>query len=290
MARMGASGNDVSDEAHLTIGDVAARTGVGTATLRAWERRHDFPHPSRLPGGHRRYREDQCEQVKEVVRRRDSGVRLEVAIADVRMAGSRGGPESPSVFASLRARHPQLEALRLRKSMMMSLSWAIEDEALATAARPVIFGAFQRTKHFEVARSRWEELARVADVAVVFSAFPDLRADLSPVRVPLTPEAPMRHEWSVVCDSADFCAALSAWELPGQDDKRNADRVMEGIWTVDPWVVRDAALTCARVAQEYGYDDGGQMRRTLDERPVSAASAPMVTLFNRIVGYADSVR
>ncbi|WP_299052305.1 DICT sensory domain-containing protein [uncultured Nocardioides sp.] len=280
----------MSDEAHLTIGDVAARTGVSTTTLRAWERRHDFPHPARLPGGHRRYREDQCEQVKEVARRRDRGVRLEIAIADVMMASSRSGPQAPSVFASLRSRHPHLEALRLRKSMMMSLSWAIEDEALATAARPVIFGNFQRTRHFEIAQSRWEELARVADVAVVFSAFPDLRTDVAPVRVPLAPDAPMRHEWSVVCDSAEFCAALSAWELPGQEDKPNADRVMEGMWTVDPWVVRDAALTCVRVAQDYGYDDGGRMERILEERPVSAASAPMVTLFNRIVGYADSVR
>jgi len=290
MFQMGGPENSVSDAAHLTIGDVAARTGISAATLRAWERRHDFPRPERLPGGHRRYRDDQCDQVLEVIRRRNGGVRLEVAIADVLMSSSHQGPGAPSVFASLRARHPHLESLHLRKSMMKSLSWAIEDEALATAARPVIFGNFQRTKHFEVARPRWEELSRVADVAVVFSAFDEMRLDTTPVRIPLPGDAPMLHEWSVVVDSAEFCAALSAWEIPGQDAKRNQDRVMEGMWTVDPWVVRDAALSCVRVATDCGYDDGGQMLKTLEERPVSAASAPMVTLFNRIVSYADQAR
>lgn len=281
--------NDVSDDAHLTIGDVAARTGVSAATLRAWERRHDFPRPERLPGGHRRYREAQCEEVKEVVRRRDAGTRLEVAIGDV-LASARRGPSAPSVFASLRARHPELEALRLRKSMMMSLSWAIEDEALATAARPVLFGNFQRVGHYRTAKERWAELSRVADAAVVFSAFRTMRADVVPAEVPLAPDAPMRHEWSVVCDSPQFCAALSAWELPGQDHLDNADRVMEGMWSVDPWVVRDAARACARVAEECGYPDTATLTSLLDDRPVSAASAPMLTLFNRIIAYADDVR
>lgn len=281
--------NLVSDAAHLTIGDVAARTGVSAATLRAWERRHDFPRPDRLPGGHRRYRDDQCDQVAEVVRRRDAGARLEAAIGDV-LASTGTGPGAPSVYAALRARHPGLETLRLRKSMMVSMSWAIEDEALASAARPVLFGNFQRVGHFRVAEKRWAELSRVAEVAVVFSAFRGMRADVVPAEVPLPEDAPMRHEWSVVCDSAQFSAALSAWEMPGQDDLDNRDRTMEGIWSVDPWVVRDAAHACARVAEDCGYPHVGRVRDVLERRPVSSSSAPSVSLFNRIVSYADHVR
>ena len=41
----------------LRIRDVVERTGVGEATLRAWEQRYGFPEPERLPSGHRRYRE-----------------------------------------------------------------------------------------------------------------------------------------------------------------------------------------------------------------------------------------
>ena len=37
----------------LSIGDVAAETGVGESTLRMWEARYSFPTPKRLPSGHR---------------------------------------------------------------------------------------------------------------------------------------------------------------------------------------------------------------------------------------------
>ena len=41
----------------LTISDLAQRTGVSAATLRAWETRHGFPTPTRRESGHRRYDE-----------------------------------------------------------------------------------------------------------------------------------------------------------------------------------------------------------------------------------------
>ena len=44
-----------STSSPLTIGDLAARTGVPIATIRSWESRYGFPIPSRAPGGHRRY-------------------------------------------------------------------------------------------------------------------------------------------------------------------------------------------------------------------------------------------
>jgi DNA-binding transcriptional MerR regulator len=43
------------ETASLSIGDVVAATGIGEATLRAWERRFGFPAPRREPSGHRRY-------------------------------------------------------------------------------------------------------------------------------------------------------------------------------------------------------------------------------------------
>lgn len=41
--------------AALPIGEVARRTGVAVATLRAWERRYGLLDPQRTHGGHRRY-------------------------------------------------------------------------------------------------------------------------------------------------------------------------------------------------------------------------------------------
>jgi DNA-binding transcriptional MerR regulator len=70
----------------LTISDLARRTGLTPATLRAWETRHGFPVPSRRASGHRRYDERDVALVRDVLRRREAGVRLEVAIADASAA------------------------------------------------------------------------------------------------------------------------------------------------------------------------------------------------------------
>ncbi len=48
-------GKPVDQRAALPIGEVARRTGVAVATLRAWERRYGLLDPQRTDGGHRRY-------------------------------------------------------------------------------------------------------------------------------------------------------------------------------------------------------------------------------------------
>src|SRR4051812_8892170 len=94
----------------LTIGDLAERTGVAPATLRMWERRHGFPAAHRRDSGHRRYDEGVVDQVRQVLRRRDAGSRLEVAIAGVVLseASAAAAPGAPSVFAAVRKQHPTL--------------------------------------------------------------------------------------------------------------------------------------------------------------------------------------
>jgi DNA-binding transcriptional MerR regulator len=47
-----------SAEPIYNIGAVTRLTGIPITSLRAWERRYGFPHPSgRTPGGHRLYSE-----------------------------------------------------------------------------------------------------------------------------------------------------------------------------------------------------------------------------------------
>lgn len=48
-------GKPAAQRAALPIGEVARRTGVAVATLRAWERRYGLLDPHRTDGGHRRY-------------------------------------------------------------------------------------------------------------------------------------------------------------------------------------------------------------------------------------------
>src|SRR5690349_8434352 len=124
----------------LSIGDVAARTGVGVPVLRSWEARFGFPAPERRPGGHRRYREDDCEQVVRVQRAREAGLSLEAAIDRVRRDVVAA---DASLFAGLRRRFPALPVQRLSKRAMLAVSRAIEDEACARAARGLALGFFQ---------------------------------------------------------------------------------------------------------------------------------------------------
>lgn len=50
----------------LRIGEVARRTGITTATLRAWETRHGLLAPARTTGGQRLYREADITRVRAV--------------------------------------------------------------------------------------------------------------------------------------------------------------------------------------------------------------------------------
>lgn len=276
--------------ASLTIGELAQRTGVSATTLRMWEQRHGFPIPQRLPSGHRRYLESDVELVTQVVEHQEAGVRLDVAISrSIDAALRRAEPAAPSVYAELRRRHPGLAPQRLRKSTLLALSWAIEDEIGATAERAHLFGAFQQDRFFAQADERWGELARVAASAFVFADFDEEPGTGRPVRVPLPDDAPLRREWAVVCDAARLPVALTAWELPGQAAVPDRDRMFECVWTLDPVAVRDAARVCAGVAYDAGATQAGPVVRALAEAPQPGRDdlASVTAMFNRVVAYVD---
>jgi MerR family transcriptional regulator, light-induced transcriptional regulator len=273
----------------LTISDLAIRTGLTPATLRAWETRHGFPVPTRRASGHRRYDEHDVSLVREVLRRRDAGVRLEAAIAEV--AASRAVLTTPttSVFAELRRTQPHLAPQQLRKSTLLALTWAMEDELCARAQQPILFAAFQEARFFTQAEARWRELARGAYTAVVFADFGgDHRVGSAVEALHLPEEAPMRREWSLVCDASDYTAALAAWELPGQDDVPDRDRVFESLWTLEPRAVRDAARACVRLADVLAPDAEHDWRRLDSAAPEPSDDLRAATsFFGRLVAYLD---
>jgi MerR family transcriptional regulator, light-induced transcriptional regulator len=278
-----------SPEAGLTIGDLAHRTGLAPATLRAWETRFGFPRPRRLSSGHRRYDEHDVALVAQVVRRKDAGVRLENAISEA--AESRRAP-SVSVFAELRRRHPHLTPQPLRKSTLLALTWAMEDECCARAQRPTLFAAFQHERYYRRAEDRWAELARTARRTVVFAGVPGsgsadhVAAGITMVDLP--PEAPMRREWSLVCDAPDHPAALAAWELPGQSGTPDRDRVFESLWTLEPPGVRDAARACAGLVEQLAPEQAVGFEG-LDDTPARASDdlRAAASMFSRLVAYVD---
>jgi len=276
----------------LSIGELARRTDVPAATLRSWESRYGFPRPDRAAGGHRRYRRSDIDLIEAVIRLRASGISLPTAISQ---ATSAAEETEPSIFAGLRRRHPELVPQVLRKTTLLALTRAVEDECCARAERPVLFACFQHERFFRRSERRWNELARTSRLVVVFADFsgPDLPPrKRAPIRVPLPADAPARREWTLVCDSPDYPACVSGWEFPGQPEGGEAGRRFEVIWSVDPQVARNAATICAQLVRSV-RPGLGPLLGALPSEPPPPASADLrraAGLLSRMTGYLEAAQ
>ncbi|SEC94463.1 DNA-binding transcriptional regulator, MerR family [Nocardioides exalbidus] len=266
----------------LSIGELAARSGVAATTLRSWEQRFGFPAPVRTTGGQRRYDAADVARVRRVNRARESGLTLGAAIEVADMAGHEG---HRSLFADLRSSHPHVDPINVSIRVMKALTWSIEDECLAHATRPQLFGCFQDRRSFRLAGRRWRELARSASSATVFSDFPETDPGATPAHVALPQDSPMLNEWFLVCADRQMSVVLSAWEPPRTDS--GAPRRFEALLSLEPRVVWDAVGFCHDTAARLGL-------------PPVAAPSPVVlvdteedprrsaSLLRRFATYADS--
>ncbi len=277
-------GDDRTSDVMLTIGELARRTGVNVATLRMWEERHGFPVSVRLPSGHRRYADGIVEQVLRVQRRRDAGVRLDAAVAEV-ASDARTAPRS--IFAELRRRRPDLVPQTLTKRSLLALTRALEDECCARAQQPWLIASFQYERHYRQAQARWLDLNRTARRSWALAAFEQPQADGGPIEVTLPVSSIMLREWGLICVAPDFPAALLAWELPGQVGVRDSDRRFESLWTLDAPAVVDAARAGAGILAELGHDVT-ELTDDLDRwTGTSQDLVHATTLFHRVLAYVD---
>lgn len=202
--------------AMFSIGTLAQRTGLTPGTLRTWEHRFGFPLAHRAASGHRRYTDEDVALVGEVLRARDSGVPLGLAIETVRSRPQ--APGTDSVYSALTHEFAHLRRHRLGRASLLVLSRAIEDEALAQAERAVVIATFQHGARYAGSRARWEELARTGAWSAVLADFSDGGLGSDPAAVParcqLPADSPLLREWTVVCVGPLFSAVLSAWQVP----------------------------------------------------------------------------
>ena len=255
----------------FSIGDVVHATGVGEATLRAWERRFGFPEPRRTPSGHRRYGQEDVEQIQRVIDERGRGSALPAAIERAR--GASAGV--PSLFARLRSQRPDLQPMRVRKRELVHLSHAIEDESAAHAERGILIGSFQRERFYRQAEPRWSELARGCEVAFVFADFKRMRLPRdAAAELPVGHSHPVSREWGLICMAPGHAACLVAWEPPGRRPS-DAEREFELLLSVDPTVVREAAEAAAGVAAPVAPDLAGTLRARLADVPAPRSDSQL---------------
>jgi DICT domain-containing protein len=270
----------------LSIGDVAAQTGVGESTLRMWEARYSFPAPKRLPSGHRRYSEQDLARIHAVLRARDEGLPLPFAINRARRLEAE---PRPSVYGALREQFTHLHPHHLPKRALVWLSRAIEDECCARSPRPLLFAAFQHERFYRQAEPRWRQFARTAERAIVLADFPQLRTPPNaPAEVPLEPTDPLMHEWVVACDAPQLSACLVGWERP---PAAGEPRLFETIWTVEPEVAREAARLCCELIAQRAPGLVDDLRDRLADAPPPADAIHLrgaVELATRMVLYATA--
>ena len=130
------------DMSGLAIKDIAEQTGIAAGTIRMWEQRYGFPSPERtasgLPTLHRAETSRRCVASRPTA---TAGSPSRRAIERAREACTE--TDRPSIYAAVALTRPrrapagpaQVDARRARR--------AIEHEAIARAAAPVLVGAFQ---------------------------------------------------------------------------------------------------------------------------------------------------
>jgi DICT domain-containing protein/predicted DNA-binding transcriptional regulator AlpA len=275
----------------LAIKEVAERTGIAAATIRVWEQRYGFPEPARTGSGYRVYTEADVEVLKRVGALRENG--LSVAAALERARESSGGSDRPSIFGAIASSEDAPASRPLHKRTLLAISRAIEEETLARAAAPVVVAAFQSQRNYHAVEHRYERLARNADACVVFAEFDAVQERPGrPAEIPISADDALGNEWAVVIDAPGYAACLLAWETPeSQRDERLAERErrFEALWTLDPRVVRRAALVGAGLAGRADAALGRRLEALLQDRPLAfeAPTPGLTALTNRIVGYLD---
>ncbi len=268
----------------LAIKDVADQTGVAAGTIRMWEQRYGFPEPSRTPAGYRVYTEQDVVAIRRVLAYRDSGLSVPAALERARALG--GATDRPSIFAALASGDAPVRPQKLQRRTLIALSRAIEEEAIARAAGPVVIAAFQAERNYRAVEHRYRRLAHVADAVGVFASFDALRigSDDEPAEIPIGAADALGHEWAVIIDAPGYAACLVGWETP------EPGRVFEAVWTMDAPVVRRAAQVGAALAARAAPEWSENLLAILEDRPLAVETpAPGLTaLTNRMIGYLDA--
>lgn len=262
----------------LTITELAARTGVGEATLRAWEARHGVPAPARLANGHRRYSGRDAELITAAAALRREGMSVTAALE---RAGAAITPRPASIFATVREQRPELVPLAMSRRALAAVSHAVEDECLARARDGLLIGGFQRERFYRPCEARWRELAAGMQMTIVLADFRGRRLrQRAPSEVPYPAGSPMAREWALIAPSG--CVLARERPVPMAVAGR---RSFDAIWSAEPEAVHAAAEVALGLV---GQGRFGERARAILGPPPAPSSPELrraAALTNRIIGY-----
>ena len=224
----------------MSIGAVAAQTGVSAPVLRSWEQRHRFPTATRTPSGHRRYTAQDVDDIIQVLRERDSGLSLDAAIESTRHR--RASRPARSLYADLRAASPHLTPHLLSKRPMLAISRAIEDGFCARAERPLLIGCFQRPDLYQRSADDGNHSPPLPPPPSSSPTSPLIaRRHHDRSSSASTPTRPSGVNGRSSATRPEAAACLVGWEHNRHHSTTDNDRTFEAIWTAEPAIVRQAS-------------------------------------------------
>lgn len=150
MPRRAAHSAESPAAAGLSIGDLAAASGIAEGTLRAWERRYGRPKARRLPSGHRRYTEEDLTWLRRVAEALARGGRASEVVAlteaelDARLAQGSADAEEEALTERLLELVESYDAARLRRSLREALNRMEPLEFLRRRLTPLLHAVGRR--------------------------------------------------------------------------------------------------------------------------------------------------
>ena len=105
--------------------------------------------------------------------------------------------------------------------------------------------------------------------------------------MPIGRDHPLASEWAIVCDAPGFSACLA-----GRERQVTGERVFEVLWSVEPEVVRDAALIGIELATARLPEIAERVPERLSTAArtrTAEAVARATSVTNRILAYVAAV-
>jgi MerR family transcriptional regulator, light-induced transcriptional regulator len=140
----------------MRIGELARRTGMAEATLRAWERRYGLPRPARTVGGHRLYSDRDVLDIQRAQRLIDDGWAVHAAVRKVaRESGVADPVPSTDLTEALSVALDTFEPGKANDAFDRLLGTVSIPELVDTVIAPVVRRAIDEEVESPEAQARW---------------------------------------------------------------------------------------------------------------------------------------
>ena len=190
-----------------------------------------------------------------------------------------------SLFDLLRVGYPDVPVMSVTKSTLVATSHLIETLVYDHDERCVLVSGFQHGRHWAAERDRYLQLGKGNDVIAVFAGQEPLAGlGVDHVGLRLRTGDPLAQEWFVLAlgpgMAVTLCGLDSDAHIAESSPVREADRLFDVVWSVDPQVAAVAGQVVVEALRRSAPDRAEQVQQRLaqaSQRPPTPTEAARAT-------------